>query len=81
MKPNNTNKSNTIDNVTKIIEAVDDHSKLINDITGIIKSVISKDPKAIDDNFAEYFLKNTFGESNYDIIKKVYLDIIEAKRG
>ena len=76
----NINNSNIIDNITKIIEVVDDRSKIINEITGIVKSVISKDPKAMDDNFAAYFLKNTFGESSYETIKKVYLDIIEVKR-
>ncbi len=69
----------TIDNIVKIIDIVDYRSKLVSEITTTAKEVLSKDPKAIDNNFAAYFLKNTFGESEYNKIRKIYLDIIDAK--
>jgi hypothetical protein len=79
-KTSNNTLDKTIFNIAKLVDAIDDRSKLVSEITGVVKGVISKDPKAIDDNFAAYFLQNTFGESNYNSIRKIYLDIIEVKR-
>lgn len=71
---------NTIDDLTRLVDFVDDRSKFVGEITGIIKGVVSKDPGALDDNFAEYILKNTFGESKYDLFRNIYLDIISSKK-
>ncbi|MGV8087345.1 MAG: hypothetical protein ACP5N1_06970 [Candidatus Woesearchaeota archaeon] len=74
-------KLTNADDIAKLVDVIDDRSKLVGEITGVIKNVISKDPKAFDDNFVAYMIKNTLGESNYDLFKKVYIDIIESKRG
>jgi len=72
-------KTKVIDNVVQGIDLVDSNSKLVNEVTTIVKGVISKDPRALDDNIASYFIKNNLGESMYDKIRKVYHDIIGSQ--
>jgi hypothetical protein len=62
--------------LAQIIDIIDNNSQMISEITGITKSVIAKDPKALDNALFENVIKNHFGESMYDKIKKIYHDII-----
>lgn len=65
-----------MDNLTQIIDMIDNNSKNISEVTGITKNILAKDPSALDNAFAENIIKNHFGESMYDKIQKIYHDII-----
>ncbi|MGV8141688.1 MAG: hypothetical protein ACP5NW_04590 [Candidatus Woesearchaeota archaeon] len=66
------------DDLIHIIEDIDANLRLINEVTGITKNVLSMNPDALEHNLAEYMLKDNFGESMYDKIQRIYHDIISG---
>ena len=70
-----------VDDLAHIIDIVDNNSRIVNEVTGITKSLLAKDPKALDGNLAEYLIKNHFGESTYEILHKIYHDIVGFDNG
>ena len=62
--------------LAKLIDVIDINSKLISEVTGIAKNVISKDPNALSNNIVEFTIKSHFGESMYDRVQNIYHNII-----
>lgn len=69
-------ENNPLEKILDLIQKVNVHSKLTTEVTDIITGMVSKNPEALDNTYTEYFLKAHFGESNYDVMKKIYVDII-----
>jgi hypothetical protein len=69
---------NTVDaeKIMGLLDLIGDNSKFINDISGVAKSIMSKDPGALDGSVVEHIIKSNFGESMYDKIRKTYIEII-----
>ncbi|MGV8171791.1 MAG: hypothetical protein ACP5OA_03815 [Candidatus Woesearchaeota archaeon] len=65
-----------IEDLVRIIDIIDNNSKVVNEITGITKGVIAKDPDALNNNLVEYLVKSHFGEPLYDTIKDLYHNIM-----
>jgi len=65
-----------IEDLVRIIDIIDNNSKVVNEITGITKDVIAKDPDALNNNLVEYLVKSHFGEPLYDTIKDLYHNIM-----
>jgi hypothetical protein len=66
----------SVDNLVKIINVIDNNSKMVGEVTNITKGILAKDPKALDSELVEHVIKNHFGESMYDKIQKIYQELI-----
>ncbi len=62
--------------LARLIDVIDENAKLINDITTVAKNVIAKNPEALDTTVIQDVIKNNFGDSMYDRIRKSYQEFI-----
>jgi hypothetical protein len=65
-------KNSLLETLVENAEKLQQHATIANQASGLIKSIASKDPAALDNVLAEKFLTENFGEKGYDIIKTVY---------
>ena len=65
-----------MDDLTKLIEAIDENTKLVNNITSIAKNVIAKNPDALDNTLVQDIVTNSFGVSVYEKLRKSYQEFI-----
>ena len=63
----------------RIIDIIDNNSKIVSEVTGITKGVIAKDPDALNTGLIEYLVKNHLGEPMYDTLQKLYKDYLSSK--
>jgi len=65
-----------IEDLVRIIDMINDKSKVVSEVTDVTKSVIAKDPDALNSKIVQYLVKGHLGEPMYDTIQKLYHNII-----
>jgi hypothetical protein len=69
-----------IDDVVQGIDFLDNISRTVNGVTTVVKNIASKDPRALDNNIASYYIENTFGKPALNTVIKIYHNIIDYNR-